>query len=691
MKSMKHLLATIFCIGVTFNLHANPLQASYHYWPDSPDWVEMTNHISWCYRSLVQRLDVLGASAPISPAQITPTYIYPYRDYQKFAWAIDQLAPKFVHSKKDLVNYFRTPITGSVYPYSFPMWTAESLHLQSFGQTTWSTNLLHSWCCLTNYTFQFQVQSAISNLNTTWQYSEEFSNPIYTVCISNCDLFVRGDPYPSAGSVNNDFSGIKNCMKSNFGQCIGEVSSVRYVQGEFIYEEAGLTNPLPHAIYAAAAAAVVNSNNFNLTYSIYGFRAFAQPVLSGVYNQIHCTPSWYLWLERHPRYTNSTIDKLYYIDFDSIPFEHMVLANSVPRQKQSAIYGGYAKESQSMQCGSNIRNKNPIDNSSVYSFPGYGHYSQNAYCIGAYWILRWDMSELVGHAPAITFTNAIQNYDVNWDGIVDAGVDIASLGNDFGTITYLPQCEKPVVVLPLGTPPAWYQGIPINAYLTGGNITNYPFQYLLPDMVDDDGYNTAYSLNTRVLESNASGMGASFRKRVSILRPNGNIVVFQFYNSESSGRPIGVNSNRTYLLWDETPDLHKDKNYKLSFDSGILHCFGSDGKLQCIEYADGLVLNTSVLPGYSVQYAAYGTQSGPNSITAQNAKYNVSLSWNADALQSITYTPVGTSTHITTTIGRDSKGKIQSLANNTFSENNAVYAPALNKITYGTGASITQT
>ena len=120
----------------------------------------------------------------------------------------------------------------------------------------------------------------------------------------------------------------------------------------------------------------------------------------------------------------------------------------------------------------------------------------------SYWLLKWDCAGgLAIGCPPLPTNRAVHAPDLEWDGLVDVGTDVASPGPNMGTAFFHPLESSPIVVMPLANPPGWYGGLPVHAYLAQADAKALPYRWLVPGLADQDGYDTAYSLNTRVLEA----------------------------------------------------------------------------------------------------------------------------------------------------------------------------------------------
>ena len=101
----------------------------------------------------------------------------------------------------------------------------------------------------------------------------------------------------------------------------------------------------------------------------------------------------------------------------------------------------------------------------------------------------------------------------------------------------------------------------------------------------EDGTAWAYSLRTNARFNLLLSDAANHVKRIEVVRPRGNAVVFDFaWNTTTQtfdpiGVPAGTNdrdAKRLYVLRDITPGDDGDRAFELRFQSGIVHEFAGD-------------------------------------------------------------------------------------------------------------------
>ncbi|MDD4869426.1 MAG: hypothetical protein PHR77_02605 [Kiritimatiellae bacterium] len=327
------------------------------------------------------------------------------------------------------------------------------------------------------------------------------------------------------------------------------------------------------------------------------------------------------------------------------------------------------------------------------------------------WLIRWQFPS-TSVMPSFPKT---EDEDTDRDDIVDVGTDLASFGPDTGTIFFNVDSRNPKICVPLARTPVWYAGLPVHAYISQGAFKRLPYQWLpLPSValpantatlgIDELGVYQAFSLNTRILESNSISSNNVHIKRVSLMRPRGNVVVFDFPWTGTAfsplGFPMGINSNRTYVLKDNQPY----PGYSLCFASGVIHYYGdrtlrkmqrldeyntdsvnlgdyyNSGWLKFVTHVDGRGFDlsedltfdmwydtdtTTIFPGglLAWQYSELTMAFNTNVImeAARDYKYEVNWQRQDGRITSVTYKPRGTSATITTTLSYDQDGRITAL------------------------------
>ncbi len=284
-------------------------------------------------------------------------------------------------------------------------------------------------------------------------------------------------------------------------------------------------------------------------------------------------------------------------------------------------------------------------------------------------------AELTGLAPfpdwgfplSVVGARTAENGNVQLDGIVEVEADLAGLGTDTGSLSWVPGRSEPCAILPIETRVS--QELPVHAYLVQGAYSGNRLapQWTYPD-VDERGLPYAYSLDTRAInllyfddaESN------NHVKRVSVIRPDGTECVFDFpWDVEAgkfsaTGTPLG---HSTCVLHDATPESYWDSAYELQFTSGVVHVFGYDGRLLSVRHVDGR--KATVYKGeYSQQgIFAPGAYYSPSLLytTESSPRYDVTLKWDLGHIASIEYKTHDGAKRIVTELEYGQDGRIRAL------------------------------
>jgi len=243
--------------------------------------------------------------------------------------------------------------------------------------------------------------------------------------------------------------------------------------------------------------------------------------------------------------------------------------------------------------------------------------------------------------------------DTDRDDLVDIGVDVESFGPDTGTIVYRADQDEPYVVIPLASVPAWYGGLPVHAYISQGGMSAQAVNYGCPMLAQSTSFLQMYSLHTCVsgvaVTSEPAG-STNYVKRVTVIRPRGGVVAFDFASSDGSttnfqsvGYPIGVDSNRTYLLRVVGPDTTNTINYDLCFESGVIHEFRDFdnytmhyGPIAAVRHVDGrrATVKPNFLPGGVLDWSV---GLGVKIQWAHDSRYDVTLMWGVDTIEKIIF------------------------------------------------------
>jgi chitodextrinase len=189
---------------------------------------------------------------------------------------------------------------------------------------------------------------------------------------------------------------------------------------------------------------------------------------------------------------------------------------------------------------------------------------------------------------ALDYLNAVPDTDA--DDIVNVSADPTSLGAGTGSIAFEADRDLPQAYIPLYTDTSG--ALPIHAYIVQGGFGSSQTDignlgstaWTSPD-ISQSGVPYSYSLDTRVRQNMLVNTGANHIKRIEVIRPRGNAVVFDFAWDAAAnqfspiGTPDGYNgrdASRLYILRDLTPQNDTDFSYALQFPSGITQVFGGN-------------------------------------------------------------------------------------------------------------------
>ncbi len=188
--------------------------------------------------------------------------------------------------------------------------------------------------------------------------------------------------------------------------------------------------------------------------------------------------------------------------------------------------------------------------------------------------------------------------DTDRDDLVDLAVDLDAPENETGAIVFEPEWKRPQVYLPLWSTQGGTTNV--HAYVHQGGLENGRSTHKTHPDADEHGIWQVWSLDTRARVGIVLTEAGEHIKRIEVIRPRGNVVVFDFpwlaATSQFSevGFPIGINERRTYVLRDRSPDRDLDLDYDLWFESGIVHRFdGRSGALQNVVSGFGALISLS--------------------------------------------------------------------------------------------------
>jgi RHS repeat-associated protein len=579
-------------------------ETSYTNWPDAAEWVDLTNDLWQTYQAIVDRCygNTNGFDAP--------SYVWPMDDYRRFAAKIEEMCPRFVcQTNAGEDGHFHNYRPEDPTVAEVPMWTVSNLYAycqisNSCGELGWYLDQpLDSWAVV-DHRIQQQVVTALTVLAWT-----------------------------TSGSIDSDEE--STTTKSAKGYGVDWVSAVADQSAAWAGEDWRSTSESWYSVQARISdrSASGKRMRWKLPHSV----SDVAPCSIDVY---------YLMIA--PLGSGVT-----FYDLDGLGATENALCYHETWPSINPPVQNRGGEAEATFPGSET---NPVE---LVLNPSPG-IDQGVECDDMLLIMKWEFPSIPD--PVVQTNKPMP--DTDRDDIVDIGADLESFGADSGTIVFRSHQDEPYVVLPIAKPPLWYGGLPVHAYIAQGGHTNLPFHYLIPELTDDDGYYQSYSLNTRVVESGFITNECQKTKQASVLRPRGNLVVFDFAWDESEetfsamGYPIDANSNRTYCLHDITTNDHTDLQYDLYFESGITHRFGAGGGITEVSDVNGhrSAATSGSIPGASVTF----TNSTP--IVATNAKYNVALTWSGGLVREIAYSAKDMTASNTTLIAYDDDGWITGLS-----------------------------
>jgi len=231
------------------------------------------------------------------------------------------------------------------------------------------------------------------------------------------------------------------------------------------------------------------------------------------------------------------------------------------------------------------------------------------------------------------------------DGIVNTPANLSTFGNDSGVVTFTAQNGMAQTLLPINVSTSGT--LPVNGYLSQGafgseqdSVGTLLSQDIAVADSSQDGVPWAYSLDTHVRVNLLVDDAANHVKRIEVIRPGGNAVVFDFaWDSTTgmfspTGTPQGWNGRddqQTFVLRALNPTVDTSLNYELLFANGIVQTF--NGNL--VSVSDSSTGLTQTVYGGSL----------PLSNGQQNVgispRYNITLNWTDGNLSEAEYQTKG--------------------------------------------------
>jgi RHS repeat-associated protein len=566
-----------------FTIAQVPSPKIYENWPSNdPEWNALTNHIMWCYNSLRDRECVATGSTNLG---WEVSLICPFRDYTLIAREIDRLAPYFVNytlaGNGDFNSYLSTTNSTGRCPSDFPRWTPAILHSNAFGRSDWSTNsALTSWMAVTNRAFIAEVTAAINLLKWTARRRSAYGQSDTEEVISWSKI---ADVLLSYDTFTDDCLALRSDFFDSFISG-AEHSSWRGILEVEIYDETW-RYPQGHHLTAwseykygisidpiADGEGFINDHSFDLDQEGNPY-AFNPKASVFIYRDIY-------WSGYTPGPTVVGRKKVLFCEnYDTV--------------SQGANLVTYANPIAEEALGLDPLSYSEIDNPSVYGSPfvpvKYHESIDYILCV-----MKWTFAEFPQNKlPAAT---PIETPDVGLDGIVEIMSTGGLPGAETGTFIVNSADDSPILYLPLSFDVAWGSKLSGKAYLSQGANNKLPYHFIpwiergsewamempvckFPFM----GLTTFhYNLNTCILEFNILTNAQTHIKQAVVLRPRGEVVVFDFpWNGTSfsaNGYPIGINRDREYVLYhDRHPNSDEDLKsgvLNLLFPTGVGHTFG---------------------------------------------------------------------------------------------------------------------
>lgn len=211
---------------------------------------------------------------------------------------------------------------------------------------------------------------------------------------------------------------------------------------------------------------------------------------------------------------------------------------------------------------------------------------QSGWAVGAgFWVLDWQFPSVPlpdSSAPALLPP------DTDLDGIIHLLKGPYDHLEPYGSMSFLPDWDKPYLRLPLASAKAQGADLAVSVELNAGRGEVLPYRYVSrndPSLLYSwcrwgmsQGAGIYLNTDTHVVESGSITNSGRKVKRVSVLRPHGRLVAFDFPWTNSAfstvGYPMGPDAGRSYVLEDTMQDPN-DENacFRLRFQDGIYHEF----------------------------------------------------------------------------------------------------------------------
>jgi len=560
--------AVTFIINFTTTAQT-PASKIYENWPSNDqEWNALTNHIMWCYNSLRDRECVATGRTNNFVGdgindyyQWKPSLVCPFRDYSLIAQNIDRLAPYFVNhtlagSNGDFSAYFSATNSTGRCPFEFPRWTPEALRSNAFGRLDWSTNsVLTVWMSVTNRAFIAEVTAAINMLK--WTSSEERFP-------SDGDPINAGSKYGLA-HTNASLSTAINILLAEY----------QNLEPGYGINSFGVDNG-PHfdnEIHLFAHMSFSYGYAFHAEYIMYGKAQEGNP---------------FVFRPQVSAYARRQIGWYGYEPSDRVKGRRNVFfcADLGAMQEDSTIFT-YENPIADLYVSIN----NPLSYAELNA-QLFDNASYNEDELQPLLLVKWDFGATFPNG-SLPSSVPIETPDTDIDGIVQTMSSTRLAGSETGTFVVNAYDESPILYLPLSTVATWDGALPVHAYLSQGSVTNLPYQFypwwpergscspielLGAEIPILSLYTFHYSLNTCILDVNMVTNAQTHVKQAAILRPRGEVVVFDFpwdgTAFSKKGYPTGVNKDLGYVLYYEE-STSNDDIFSLVFPSGMGHMFST--------------------------------------------------------------------------------------------------------------------
>lgn len=241
----------------------------------------------------------------------------------------------------------------------------------------------------------------------------------------------------------------------------------------------------------------------------------------------------------------------------------------------------------------------------------------------------------------VLMTALPEDEDTNRDDLVEVGDDLLGTGRDTGVIGWQAERDQPQVYIPLAA--SVHNQLVVHAYITQGAVSRKNALFQAP-LDEPQRLWQFYSFDTKaekVYEGKSFDNPNKYVKLVSVVRPRGNTVLFQFDQIDGQqvgdppqyktyGVPTGVNSKRTYVL------RSVGAGYELQFNSGIIHQYAANGSLTTVSHLDGRAVSCGNMGGVG----AMNPHAQQGQTVAESPRYVITFTWDTTSklLRKVTYT-----------------------------------------------------